>query len=1074
MSVVYNIKAPIPDANEVCELDLEMPTFSDAPCILPFGLAATESDTNPASAADIPEFVTVKPVVFKDALMSRDKAGAPDFIPLFKGQDELLTDEAIGYFYVFLNGYLWREVAALPVGALSEVDLRIHHDKDFRPHSTYHAFELTLPVKTKGLLTDNTDIEYNDVQIAFSRLQWSWAYINVLGGMWDKDPRFDMFAPKSKCRNTHQAASYRSARMQTLSMQNAPNWQSIEHMDSIIEPPLNTAMPYVYVNDIMGIAQSLKLDADKALIDLKLQQKALEQDGFYKSALLAYSLFRNDELWENEQYYFARAGRNLNRPKHRDAHSRHSRQVGYHLDPAKLEKYLLGDNPQDVVNTIDDYISARQTLLNLHTNANINWQAVLREFAMAPTLAYPFVFEHIYEQLLCLQIECRKPAVFLPALQDNRTQQALLSKLDELEQNSQEYIETLVNNPQSWLNIYFVPQDELYGPELSANKPDEGKILSDDGAFDPNKLIEASQRHFLAAPGIPDLFVYEQLNKKAEKGVVESLSFYERRFKQLVLEQINIPTTTLALFSRQVASLAKSFRTPGFEDIQIHDRNAIPNDRVALQVVYDTHPLIKKVTGKKGKRALKGALHAIANGRQPNTNQIATIANRLHKNINPDGAQALSTQKGHPYNAKHIQDEIMHMLVEVKDIQGTFKHIEQMGGKVFTIPQREVPTNILTNPEQDVIITQSRNISLSGLQKFNYEMKRGLTVPLLLFSGITAYKTYVEYEKNFGDKDIIYSGFKHVATIGGVLTGIGAVWEVYSKDKLMEQLTKERWEGLASKFHTRSNLAKFTYLRIFGGIVGGVTGGVQIADGFELLKKHDNDAAIITILAGTLGVGVSFYGAIYVYLGPIGWGLFIGSILLSILAQHLIDTRADKWCKHGPFAKQLLGVFANEQHAPFNQFENPEVYHSYIFASLYSPSVKTTKVNKHQYLVAVELPLFNQGESQLHLEFSYILNIDSSYSYIYGTDLNKATAVAGRFSEQGVVGVREYTLTKNDNGSYIANYVISLPTFDFGAIPYDIDTKAKATLIYNKDITLPIDLDALEKAIRPKAKETAN
>ena len=96
-----------------------------------------------------------------------------------------------GWVYVFVNGYLWRELEVNENGTFSDVDLRTWQgcdgglDHEGRPigrraTGTSQNY-LELPYEIHG--------ETPEVQVAFSEVQWSWKRIASLGGMDPEDPR---------------------------------------------------------------------------------------------------------------------------------------------------------------------------------------------------------------------------------------------------------------------------------------------------------------------------------------------------------------------------------------------------------------------------------------------------------------------------------------------------------------------------------------------------------------------------------------------------------------------------------------------------------------------------------------------------------------------------------------------------------------------------------------------------------------------------------------------------------------------------------------------------------------------
>ncbi|WP_283708986.1 hypothetical protein [Pseudoalteromonas prydzensis] len=192
---------------------------------------------------------------------------------------------------------------------------------------------------------------------------------------------------------------------------------------------------------------------------------------------------------------------------------------------------------------------------------------------------------------------------------------------------------------------------------------------------------------------------------------------------------------------------------------------------------------------------------------------------------------------------------------------------------------------------------------------------------------------------------------------------------------------------------------------------------------------------------------------LFASLGPWGWALLLGSIVFSLLAVWLTDSKLEIWAKFGPFAKNKRGVFAGEEDAIYNTFSDPNQYFKYIQSVLFSPKVTVNTPtffdSRNYHTVKVELPMFIVGKSELLL--------DVKYSWRHPTTLNvykKATWVEG---------TKEY-LSEFDENSLSLNAA----TYEFEIESPNIsvfDVEITSTLIYNESLTLPIDFDAFEKPI---------
>ncbi len=92
-----------------------------------------------------------------------------------------------GWLYVFRDGHLWRELEVIehPVipGLMRDVNLRWQQGQDRRRATGETDSRLVLPYRIAGAECT--------VHIAYSEVQWSWAYLCRLGGMDPQnDPRY--------------------------------------------------------------------------------------------------------------------------------------------------------------------------------------------------------------------------------------------------------------------------------------------------------------------------------------------------------------------------------------------------------------------------------------------------------------------------------------------------------------------------------------------------------------------------------------------------------------------------------------------------------------------------------------------------------------------------------------------------------------------------------------------------------------------------------------------------------------------------------------------------------------------
>ncbi|KIH76538.1 hypothetical protein SAMN05660860_01657 [Geoalkalibacter ferrihydriticus] len=167
-----------------------------------------------------------------------------------------------GWLYVYRNGYLWRELEVLAHGHTRDVNLRRHQGKDERPASGETDSRVIIPYKMAG--------RHQQIEIAYSEVQWSWARINALGGM-DTDPKEEPRLRPDTSRpqiSKEEAAAMRRARMQDFTAElrrfiageDTENIQSVENCtEEIYSLHLHrfSKLPVVYVHDPIGVAKDL-------------------------------------------------------------------------------------------------------------------------------------------------------------------------------------------------------------------------------------------------------------------------------------------------------------------------------------------------------------------------------------------------------------------------------------------------------------------------------------------------------------------------------------------------------------------------------------------------------------------------------------------------------------------------------------------------------------------------------------------------------------------------------------------------------------------------------------------------
>lgn len=1068
MTTQYVYAPRIVDEAKDCSLNLFLQSFSGPELCIPFGKAAKKLKSQGLAADQKPTFVTVTPLVFKDYTLDKGKAGAPEFIPMDKFRPLPEENAAYGYYYIYINGFLWREIAALADKQLSDVDLSLYHSQDFRPHTSVFNQDILLPRKIIGLFGSAAAAQTPDVQIAFSRVQWSWEYITALGGMYESDSRLSKKPLLGKCDDTQTASRYRTKRMQSLDLSNAPNWGSIKNMD-VLGGKVN-----VFIHDVLGIAQAQKVTADYYVQVLKNHQTQLESNGFYKSAMLAHQLYFNDKLWQKQALSTPKT---MHKPfEKEDPQSRNTRKAAGEVSEQELEKYLLGSDTSTVINAVEGYLDAREKLYDLYyldcqaqqltlheisQQINIDppaeWEDLVKDFTTAGVLSYGLAAEFICEQLITLILPKTTLSAYLPALCDKAKKKKLIDRLDQQFEDNKALVLEITQTRDNWFGKQFCVHPDAYGDNLVNTDYDEDLIANTVEGFNPKKFDHDKIKEELALPFIPAYLSNKSVLDVVSKGLNEWLGLQERVFSTFVKKL----TEKGIDYHHLIGGFSKSRNIAQFKNLQIHPANAVPEGRFALNMDIVSHPLLNDLKTKKQRNAFRNIIKAIEEKGKitsTNTNQVITVAKALKQPLFLNGVNA-SNQRLFKQTIALVT-QMAEMVLEQKTLAALMS-----GGQsyVLTLPENDIPAKVLFDSPARSLGEEFhyRGLDSNMLKRITLAAGRFVSIPLLFLTGYSSYVAYNDYEKEF-KKGTPYEISKNIALLGVSLAAVGSVWEAYSSDLENKFLTKSRLKNVVSKFSIlATNNAQLTILRGFAGAMGILMGVVQGVDAYQLISKSDTDAGIAMFAAAGFSIGLGIHTILFASLGPWGWALLLGSIVFSLLAVWLTDSKLEIWAKFGPFAKHKRGVFAGEEDAIYNTFSDPNQYFKYIQNVLFSPKVTVNTPTffdgGNYYTVKVELPMFIVGKSELLL--------DVKYSWRHPTTLNvykKATWVEG---------TKEY-LSEFDENSLSLNAA----TYEFEIESPNIsvfDVEITSTLIYNESLTLPIDFDAFEKPIENASPDLA-
>lgn len=119
-----------------------------------------------------------------------------------------------GWLYIYVNGYLWRELEVFAEGEqFRDVQLTYAKGLDERRATGLPETVVVLPLRINGTACD--------VRIAYSDQQWSWTRINQLGGLDPDDPRQRHGDAKVSDLNPEFCEAQRAARLTCIDLSHA-------------------------------------------------------------------------------------------------------------------------------------------------------------------------------------------------------------------------------------------------------------------------------------------------------------------------------------------------------------------------------------------------------------------------------------------------------------------------------------------------------------------------------------------------------------------------------------------------------------------------------------------------------------------------------------------------------------------------------------------------------------------------------------------------------------------------------------------------------------------------------------
>ncbi|MEJ6498421.1 hypothetical protein [Pseudoalteromonas lipolytica] len=1080
MSSIRNYAVNVPDADTPCSLDLHVPALCGGNLLVPFGEAEVQTKSNPKASDQIPQSLVITPRVFIDPSLNKSTAAEPSYI---EQPENFVENTACGYLYLFVDGFLWREYAALGFNGYSEIDLTEEHSLDIRGFSGAHVKNIIIPTAAKNLY-NGSSLNKTKVEIAFSRIQWSWDYICTLGGMFESDKRLSIKPLLKKCPDRAKADAFRSQRCTLLDFtQGTP---------SILDADGN-----VYLHDKLGIAHRLFLQMEMAKIAMQFDYNKLKSKPFYDSAILAYQLYLNEKLHKKISKFAGPAVGNVEVHEDRSLEAGSLRDVAKHLDEKEIEKWLISDAAISALETyldrrdqLTDFFQDKSESESLHTtctNQNISplpsWNAVTRDLTCLNENAYGAAISTLYQYLNATIERTAELPIFIKPITDVAKKAELKRRLAKAENEGQTLAKNLCNSAESFVRKQLSAKENAYGKDF--NNAQYASIIDDKsqepGTFDPDKWQAYFDKisHAGHNLGNTETLIAIAL-KTSDKVLTELIKYWKRAF-----DPVNNPDVS----TLQITVVGASLKATGIEpygNIKIHDFNGVPKGHTIIGVDIVEAALFQNPKLRRASKALDRVISAVEKGNQPDPKDIKIIAGSVPREVTggkgAHGTVKITDRKTGKTIGVQASKHAAAFIQKGLDTKNFAKDLSSLTFKVMSIPTDKVSNNLLAANYNSLNPIQSSAIRLPKTASLMDNWIKSNPGTFFLLDSLTTINTYKEYKKNFEGKGEGYEFFKNVSAISSVIISSAQVYEAYidSRTSMSRPMYTDLASDVEKALNSREGTVLFTKLRFAAGGVAALSSALLICDAYDLYKKDQQGAALASFIAGSLGIASALHGAIFVSMGPFGWAFLIGSIVAGLVVSYLTLTDAEIWAKYGVFAKDSsLKITFDEvnkkaivpKENDYTTFADPTLYIRFITSVLFSPKLTIKKVawGMDKYAIEVGLPLFNESNSEVYLDVSIKRFARSSQSLsVDTTSINvpkngQPIRSQTRWGEEDIAVLQPLDYERNDKGQIIK--AVALGMFDSNVV-WHIKAKARVEV---EGISYPQKLIAYKKVDDQKA-----
>ncbi|QBG34901.1 hypothetical protein [Litorilituus sediminis] len=901
-------------------IDYKLKALDEELCI-PLGKCEVFPVAKPLPDDKTVSFINVELKVYTEPTLSKAKAQSPEFNVLNESGDTI--SDSHGYFYIFVNGHLWREVTALQDGLLAEVDLVQHYGKNSRRYRSIPYTGLITPKKTIALNSEDDDLTEAIVHIAYSPIQWSWQYIMLLGGLHKNDPRQKLVPKPDLCPDLTVAEELLNARCQKVDLDEAQTTKMI------------------YVQDPLGIAFNLMSKCQFNYLSIQNENTKITKKKHFDSGVLAYQALFTDELHQTKQadyYYFptlhsmkpVKTQRTVF--KDRSDAAKFLRSGAKNIDQAYLENYLSSDILEEHLQQLPlnqkallDFVADKPKASYSEPEKYITIEHAIKDFATLEGLDYLLGFKWVADLFNIMVLDADSIGTFRPWKKKLPAEQTRLNNERQAKASAKAFCEKLFTT-QHWITNCFAPPVDLYDIKVAGHAPlMESEINDGSGLFRYETFQE----------------IHKQLHqeKQDQQNVLAN---------KALKSYLGSATSTVGYITGAWGRISNQYATGHLEPhvIKIRDLMVITTKATGISEFSDIH--IKNASAVIGEDA---AVVGITNYKRVQVNRAQRRERVKYATKNPPAnAVTITDAKGNvlaAHDPKSFGSNRGAMSdanwVDYNKLMGNY---DLLNGEMVVVPKAHKYAMAYNNP--DFKLGGADDIMLKGLKV----LERGLPQVMLAFEVFNGTQLVAKFKA--GDKTDAKFKLEIANALFALAAGSLEVAALYSSKA--EALLKTE-----VKLFFRAQLGR---VLLGAGVILGAM--LSLSDAYSATKSHDVDAAFLHASAAVISVAGFLYLGSALAITPLGWAIIALGLVITLLAIAFTDNSIEKWAINGPFSRKASARCTGDYKI---WHTHPIECYAALRNELFAPSMALSiqKVANKAALLNVEVvaPGFVVGQSEI-------------------------------------------------------------------------------------------------------------